>query len=269
MKLPQGQVLYNNSEALGVPVPEDMAQALLNPTSTWLMEWPMYILWVMLSLWFCYQWRRDGKIGFAALLFWGMTTAFWQEFYADWAAYLVYTPGFELMPWDSPYTSPNKPWFMLATYGLYFLPIFQLMLWATGQVRKALPAIPLLVASLMVSAPLFYLFNFAFEGFAVASGWWIYPKSPGPHFTMASGTDYPLIFPVLPFVVYGAIACAVLCLKNDQGVHRLEAFDSVQNMSAGWKKEVARLLVWSVMMNLLYWFTFTLPLMLMRIVGIV
>lgn len=269
MPLLDGQILYNNSDALGKPLTPSIAEAILSPTNTWVFNWPNYILWGVLSLIFVIQAYRTGKLGFAALLFWSMTTAFWQEFYADWAAYLVYSPSFDLIPWDSAYTSPNKPWFVLPAYGNYFLPIDALMVWTAANIRKFVPSMPIFISALIVATPLFYAFNFFIEGTAVANGWWAYLESPGPKYHMQNGTNYPLVFPVIPFVIYGAIACTVLSLKAPTGVLRIENFAWLQTMPSGVKKEALRLLVWCVMMNLVYWFGFTFPLMLLRITGIV
>lgn len=267
MQLPPDTVVY--SDSLGIAVPAETAHSLLNPIGIWRFEWPQYVVWGVLFVWFMLKARREGKLSFGALLFLSWTTAFWQEFYADWGAYLVYSPKFDQIPWDSPYTTPNKPWYTWAAYGNYYLPIFALMVWAIGRLRKAMPSLALLPAAFLVSTPLFYLFNFGIEGVAVANGWWTYLKSPGPNVKMVGGLNYPLVFPVLPFVVWGALNAAILCLKTEQGVARIEAFEWLQSMPAGPMKEVCRFIVWSVAMNLSYWFLFTLPLILMRVVGIV
>jgi hypothetical protein len=262
MQLPEGQVVY--SDAIGMEVPPDVAALLLNPTQTEGFGWPIWAIWGGLLLWFLFSTVRHGKLTFAGLIFLSATTLFWQEFFSNWGAYLVYSPKFPLMAWDAPFASPNKPWFMIASYGNYYVFIFSLMLWAMAKLRNRFTGMSPFMAALLIGTPLFYAFNIAFEAPATTNGWWAYMKSPGPHFG-----NYPLLFPILPYSLCGVIMATVLSLKTDKGVPVIENVAWVQNMRAGFGREFSRFLIWSINMNLMYWFLLCVPVTLFRLVGIV
>jgi hypothetical protein len=63
---------------------------------------------------------------------------FWQEWYADWGAYLHWNKELTLMPWGSTlWTTPNKPWYVIFTYGLFYSGIlsggFEVFKWTRKQ----------------------------------------------------------------------------------------------------------------------------------------
>lgn len=262
MQLAEGQVVY--SDAIGMDVPPDVAELLLNPTQTGGFGWPLWLIAGLLLAWFMITGVRRGSLSFAALIFLSSASLFWQEFFSNWGAYLVYSPKFELMAWDAPFASPNKPWFMIASYGVYYLTIFPLILWSAEKLRGAWPALSSLLAIIVVGLPLFYLFNFLFETPATTNGWWAYMKSPGPHFG-----NYPLIYPILPYSVCGLIMTYVLSLKSPEGVPAIENYRWVQNAAPGLGKELRRLAAWVINMNLMYWFFLCVPITLFRLSGIV
>ena len=65
---------------------------------------------VALMIWVVIDTRRRGELGPAGLLTIAGFSIFWQEFYADWGAYLLWSPDFHMLPWGSTtWTTPDKP----------------------------------------------------------------------------------------------------------------------------------------------------------------
>ena len=92
---------------------------------SWIVEMGGWIVFWIVALFLAYRWWRDGKPPIAALLFIGCWSMFWQEFYADWGAYLYYSPDLRLLPWGpTPFTTPNKPWYVVAGYGWFWAGFF-------------------------------------------------------------------------------------------------------------------------------------------------
>ena len=84
----------------------------------WLVEIGGWVVFVAVAAYLAIRWRKYGAPATAALLFIGCFTMWWQEFYADWGAYLYYNPDLILLPWGpAPFTTPNKPLYVLAGYG--------------------------------------------------------------------------------------------------------------------------------------------------------
>src|SRR5277367_2398923 len=127
----------------------------------WLMEIGGWIVFAGVAVFLLYRWRKNGQPDTAALLFLGCFTMWWQEFYADWGAYLYYNPDLALLPWGpSAYTTPNKPVYVLAGYGWFyaggFAAVLTLLLW----LRRHYSPVDYVIA-LMISVFIpFILWNF-------------------------------------------------------------------------------------------------------------
>jgi hypothetical protein len=241
---------------------DDVNGLIADPAVPWLFETPSYVLWVVLACYFLLQARRNRQLSIAALTFLSATTMFWQEFYADWGAKLVYSPAFALIPIELPFTTPNKPWLMFASYGWYFVAIFTLQVWLVNRLRHR--NISLTFAVLMVSIPFFYLWDLLLEGTAVYMGWWTYVDIAQPMIMTARGA-LPLLHPIGTFTVYGTIMTLLLSQRDDTGRVRFEALGGAAAMMPGPGREIRRLLTWIVVMNLVYALFLTLPCMLVRI----
>jgi hypothetical protein len=237
--------------------------AVANPIAPWLFATPSYLIWIACAIGFAIDAKRNGRLRFAALLFIGATSMFWQEFYADWGAKLIYTPAFPLMPWTSIYTTPNKPWFMPAAYGWYFVIIFSFQVWLVDKLRAGKPG--LIKPVLMVAIPFFYLWDFVVEGFATYMGWWTY-ADPLPPVMQTSHGMLPLLHPIGLFTIYGVITTWVLARRDAHGNPKFEALGGASTMPAGPARELRRALTWIVVMNVVYFLFLTAPCMLVRIV---
>lgn len=243
----------------------DVDGALANPVATWMFDSPAYVIWAILAVVFLAQARKQGQLSLNALIFFGATSMFWQEFYADWGAKLVYSPDFALMPWESPMTSPNKPWFMPAAYGCYFVTIYALQNKLIMRLRGS-GRCGLLWSVLLVTVPLFYLWDLLVEGIAVMMGWWVYLDPIGPSFHSAYGA-MPLMVPILIFVVYGVAMAYLIADVRDNGRPRFESIGGFATGPAGAGREVRRVIVWCVVMNVVYGAFLAAPCMAVRILS--
>lgn len=76
------------------------------------------LAFVALLLWIVFDTGRRGELRHAALCAIGGCSIFWQEFYAGWGGYLLWSDAFPLMPWGSTlWTTPNKPWHTPSAFG--------------------------------------------------------------------------------------------------------------------------------------------------------
>lgn len=244
----------------------ELSPEFLNPFAPWIIEFFSPVIWVCL---FAYCWResrRADELSFGMLLLLGAMTMHWQEWYADWGAYLLYNPKFQLMPWGSTWwTSPNKPWFMPFSYGwfYYFSMVGMLALIAKLQNRK--PDWKHVTCVIAVSAPFFYLWDLCLEWTAAITGWWSYVHYMGPAWVAEKG-NFPFLHPIAMYTVSGVVMVLALSYRDANGRPAFESLFGANRMRPGLAREVARLLTWSIILNLIYWFSFVLLLCLVRMV---
>ena len=230
---------------------------------SWIFEVLGPLVWLGLGAYCVTRSWRDRRLTVTMLLFISATSMFWQEFYGDWGAFLLYNPDFHLMGWkSSTWTTPNKPWAVLPAYGWYYTIVYPLMLrWIhTLRERVAWGRLTTLIA---VAFPVFYLWDLFVEGFAAGLGWWSYTTVYGAAILTDRG-NFPLLYPLLLFVFYGVVTTWVLDQRDDSGRHRHETLLRVHRVRAGWRREVARVASWVAMMNAVYLVTLILPLVAVR-----
>lgn len=229
----------------------DADGAVATPLWPWIFEIGSVVVWFLLASYFFRCFKQNGTLSKYALIFIGATSMFWLEFPADWGAFLVYSPSFALFPVELPFTTPNKPMFMPAAYGWYFLAIYSLIWYLVDKLRAARPDWSRVLVVMVIAAPFFYIWNLMVEGFSALVGWWTYYEVYGPAISSARGT-YPLIFPVVPFAVYGVAEALVLTWKDSKGQHMLEHLTGAHNAPEGSAKELRRILAWVLTMNFIF-----------------
>jgi hypothetical protein len=128
------------------------------------------------------------------------TTMFWQEFYADWGAYLHWNSDLRLLPSGKTlWTTANKPFYVIFTYGLFYLLIlpgnYSLFKWT----QKRKPEWGYWNTMFFTVLVPFFFYNMLS---ADVLGFWTYHF----HFlyVISSGLDtsrglMPLLYPGLPF----------------------------------------------------------------------
>jgi hypothetical protein len=221
---------------------------------------------------------------------------FWQEWFADWATYLIYNPHLALLPWGSTlWTTPNKPWALIAAYGWYYTLAFLTYFWLVNRLRELRPNIRPWVACVGVGLPLFYLVDLLVEGGASLLGMWSYDSFVGPAIISPNGT-FPLLYPVTFFAAWCTFMGTLLYTVDANGYTAFDRFTGIrrwaalpgdrnseyeQHVSSGSgqvialehteqtkltiKAQVIRAIAWIVGFNLAYWVLFVFPMILIRI----
>ena len=234
------------------------------PVAAWVMQVLGPIAFVGFVVWAIVDTRRNRRLSLVSLALIGGTTMWWQEWYGDWGSYLLYNPHFRLLPWHSSlWTTPNKPWFVIAAYGWYYAAIFPLMLVAISRVRRARPNWNRHLTGIGVSLVLFYAWDLLVEGSAAAFGWWSYSPVFGAALKSSKGT-FPLLFPILAFCLFGVTVTWIIDQRDDLGRFRFETAAGVLRIREGWRREVGRAGAWIAMLNLAYAILLMAPIVLWR-----
>ena len=124
-------------------------------------EYSNLIGWLVVFPQIVRGWKRRGYPSQTGLIFLSSTTMFWEEFYADWGAYLLWNTEFAMMPWGRiPYTTPSKPWYVLPCYGRFYTVILPGSMKIFKSLRKNEPEWRYWPAMFFVVMFPFYMWNF-------------------------------------------------------------------------------------------------------------
>jgi hypothetical protein len=234
------------------------------PVAPWIFQVVGPLIWLAMAGFHARRTASSRQLSTAALFFIGATTMWWQEWYADWGGYLLFSSHFELMPWgDTPWTTPNKPWAVIPAYGWFFGLGLPALLAAVESVRRRRPHWNVWAAVAVVVVPIFYAIDLGIEGFATVMGWWTYANPLGPVLHTSRGS-FPLLYPVMLFVLWALVTIRLFLARDDRGRWSHERLLGVDRVSEGWKRELARAGAWSATLNVLFWFLLVLPLILVR-----
>ena len=242
------------------------AGALPRSNSTWLVEIGGWVVFVAVAAYLVIRWRKNGEPDTAALLFIGCFAMWWQEFYADWGAYLYYNPDLLLLPWGpSPFTTPNKPVYVLAGYGWFYAGGFALIQSLFRRFRDRFPAVLYIVALACTALVPFFLWNLiTADGVSFITNWYQYLHPVGPTIESSKGA-LPLLYPALPFILFAPLVVASLDRRGDDGRTWFERLLGVKPVISGWVERLHQIVAWIVAMNLMYAVCLTIPLVTIRI----
>lgn len=226
----------------------------------------MLTAFVALVIWIIVDTRRNRQLGLVGLLAIAGFSIFWQEFYADWGAYLAWNPGYRMLPWGpSPLTTPDKPAMNLWSYPVFMTAAFLSMLALQRWARKRWPRVHPLLLSLLTAGPALIAINVVLEYISVATfGFWTYVDTVGPVMTSESGT-MPLLYPNIPFGLFGAMMAFLIGWTNDEGRPRFEALIARPGMAQGVKRDALRAVAWVLTFNITYWLFLVTPCILIRL----
>ena len=219
------------------------------------------------AIFFVIQTKRNRRLSVPALLFIGTTTMFWQEFYADWGAFLYYNQSFVELPWwgRSAYTTPNKPLFVVFGYGWFYAGAFPGLLLVLSRVRRRLPSWPRWIVVVGVVGPLFFAWNLtAADGAAFLGHWWNYIQSYGPTVHTSQG-QLAFLYPALTYVAYAVLTLGIIDVIDANGQCWFERRAGLCADGSGWRYEARRAVTWAVGMNVFYAAFFTIPTVLTRL----
>ena len=232
------------------------------PIYTELMWLAIFLICVAVLVW---RHRSRSELSNSALIFIGAGSMFWQEYYNNWGGYLLYSPDLHLWPWGSTWwTAPNKPMFILVSYAPFFMLIYSALTFLNRKIKQALPAVPMLAISLAVNAPLFWLWNYAIDKSSVESGVWNYVVTWGPTQVTANGGYEPLVWPMIPFGIYGALIAYYLMKHDANGHPTFLGLGRPERHAPGVKRELVRAVTSMAWWNAMYWFGFTMWINLIR-----
>lgn len=241
---------------------------LPDPTIPWLFEAVGIGVWIGVAVYFAVRISRERAAPVTALVFFAATTMFWQEWYADWAAYLLYNPDFALIPWDATWwTTPNKPWAVVAGYGWFIglsLPALAVACIRLSRRRGGGSQAPVRFGTaLLVVIPAYWVVDVIVEFPAVQLNWWTYADPAPLAFTTAFG-GFSFLYPILPFAFWAAVAVWLLAQRDDRGFMVHERVLRVSRMRSGASQQAARFGAMALMLNLSYLVVFVVPICLVR-----
>lgn len=219
---------------------------------------------VMLTLFTVWAlWKRALNVGL--LVFIAAFFTAWQEFYADWGAYLYWNPGFEQLPWgQSAFTTPVKPLFIPFSWAWYFSLILPLVLLLINFLHRKLPRVPTFVLSLLIVGPVFYGYNIMTEKTAGDMAWWGYLEAFGP-VAQAQYSQYPLVWPAMGLAFWAVVLIWLLTLRDQRGFWRHEVLLGVDKLQSSVGRGVARIGAFVLMFNASCLLVVTLPCMAARL----
>lgn len=189
-------------------------------------------------------------------------SAFWQETYGDWGAYLLYSDRFSAYDWGhTRWSSPVQCWWFIPGYMVFYTSFFLGLTAAVKFVRHRWPdANPYILATLL-SLPAFYVFDLAWEGTTTGLGYWSYLYTFGPALHLGNGA-FPLLWPILEQVPFMALAAFALTWRNRDGDDVFEIAARVVTRTA--PSQLAILASWIVILNVAFLTTTILPIMTLR-----
>lgn len=226
----------------------------------------MLAAFVVLMIWIVIDTRRRREIGLVGLLAVAGFSIFWQEFYADWGAYLMWNPDYRMLPWGTtPLTTPDKPAMNLWSYPVFMTAAFLAMLALQRWARRRWPRVHPLLLSLLTAGPVLIAFNVVMEYISVATlGFWSYVDTVGPALHSEAGT-MPLLYPNIPFGLFGAVTAFLIGWTNARGRPRFEALIASPDLPRGIRRDTLRVLAWVLMFNVTYWLFLVTPCILIRL----
>ena len=206
--------------------------------------------------------RKKGKLSRHLLYFICGGSIFWQEFYADWGAFLVWNEGFHMMPWGKTLWSiEHKPWFNIAAYPVFMWAAFTSIALLIKNFDTASNAKKLFIICATIAGPTLYFFNVVTEYLAVAqAGLWTYTNTIGPALRTDAGT-MPLLYPGIPFALFAVILAFLLHYQNDKGQAQIEKILCKRHLD---DTPVAQVLFWIAIWNSCYWLALCTPLIIIR-----
>jgi len=195
---------------------------------------------------------------------------FWQEFYADWGAYLFWNKDLALMPWGSTlWTTPNKPWYLIFTYGEFYLSILVATHGTFKWAQKNKPNWGYWWPNMFVTVVLpFFFFNmFAGDllGFYTYHFHYLYIVGPGLDFWTSTRGSMPLLYPGFPFCTFGAAFIYSTDKRDAQGRIWWERWFGADANPKTFNGVLHQLLAWCLGMNVMYAVCLTIPLVATRV----
>ena len=245
-------IIYNNT------IPHPASPPIYND----IMWFGLFVVTAAVLVW---RHRNRTELSNTALIFIGSWTIFWQEFYGNWGGYLLYSPDLHLLPWGSTWwTGPNKPAFLFFSYPVFFTLFYSMLIALNRRLHRLLPGVSMAVVSLPINGALFWLWNYVIDKSSVENGIWNYVVTWGPSQLTANGGHEPLVWPMIPFSIYGAATAYFLSRLDEDGHPTYLRIGRPERFRPGIHREAVRALTAIVWWNAMFWFAFNAPINLVR-----
>lgn len=241
------------------------AQSMGAPVNPGMMETGSIWIWLGLLALAAVWTVKDRRIPLFGLVLIAATSAFWQEFFGDWGAYLAWNPAFARLPlWgEMAFTTPVKPLFIPFSWGWWFAVSIPLLVALVRWLHGRYPRARVWVLSMLIAFPLFLAYQIQVEGSSVANGWWTYDAIVGPALESPKGR-LPLVFPLL-IGLWAGWFVALLAARTGDGMMPHEVRLGVAARPAGWRRELQRVWAMIVVFQLTFLLINTAPAILGRL----
>jgi hypothetical protein len=165
----------------------------------------------------------------------------------------------------TPWTTPEKPAMNLTSYPVFMTAAFVSMLALQKWARRRWPGVHPMVLSLITAGPVLIGFNLVMEYVSVKTlGLWTYVDTIGPVLHTDAGT-MPLLYPNIPFGLFGAVTAFLIGWTNAEGRPRFEALVAKPGLPQGIKRDVLRAIAWVLTFNVTYWLFLITPTIVLRL----
>jgi len=250
---------HNYTPPEGVPI-------LPPPINGWIVEQLGSAIFLIVVTQIARGWKQRGYPSVHGLVCLSAVSMFWQEFYADWGAYLYYNAEFWQMPWGSTlWTTPNKPWYTVTAYGWFYSAVLpgtvQLFKWVRRQ-RPQWSYSFTMITTVMIP---FYLWNlFSADMTAHFTYYFHYLYVIGPSFNTERGGQLPLMYPAFPFCTFGPFVVWSLDNRDAKGRTWFERWFGAEARPMDSLGQIKQVLAWCLGMNIMYSICLTIPLVTIR-----
>lgn len=237
------------------------------PVAPWLLEYGGLLGLAVVVLLLLREGARERTLTTTALIVLGGTAIWWQEWWLDYAYYLLWSPEFDFQlsgDWTT-WTTPNKPWLLvLCGYGYYWAAVFLGTRRIVLAVRRRRPEWSPMRSYLPASIPTAYVINMLFEGFCTQMGWWSYTEAAPPVINFGEG-QFSLTSPIAFMMLFPVVMGAVLDRRDAHGRFAFETRLGIAGESA--LAHAKRLVAIVLLMNVVYFVTGIAPGLLIRWLG--
>src|SRR5580698_9845954 len=234
------------------------------PRALWVFPTIMFVGYAVLLAWCILDTARNRRLSIVTLGLLAGTTMWWAEWFGDWGAYLLYSPRYQLLWWhQSTWTTPNKPLFMIAAYGVYYAVAIPIGLALVNRIRRWRPSWPAAVTLLLI-VPYFFMEDAIIEYPATHLGWWTYVNPIGPTIGSSRGV-FPFLYPMVFTTIFVLTGCWLIDRYDANGRRVFEVRLGVERLKEGWRREIGRLASWVGVLNVTYLVTLIGPLVVLRL----
>jgi len=235
------------------------------PINGWIVEKLGSAIFLVVVTQIIRGWQRRGYPSVHALVCLSAVSMFWQEFYADWGAYLYYNDAFWQMPWGSTlWTTPNKPWYTVTAYGWFYSAVLPGTVTFFKWVRTKKPEWSYNFTMITTVLIPFYLWNLLSADLtALYTFYFHYLKIIGPGLTTSRGT-VPLMYPAFPFCTFGPFVVWSLDNRDSQGRTWFERWFGSAARPLDTAGQIKQVVAWCLGMNIMYLCCLTVPLVTIR-----